>query len=80
MEGGENSVFPPSKGILHQQHLPDIVCLVPICVNPSVALGAFCDWTSLNWNTVNRLSIELIQLYAIVKKQDSPQLFEFCSR
>lgn len=50
------------------------------CVNPSVALGAFCDWTTLNWNTVNSLSIELIQLYAIVKKQDSPQLFEFCSR
>lgn len=31
MGGGENSGFAPSKGILHQQHLPDIVCLVPMC-------------------------------------------------
>lgn len=44
---------PLEKAFCHQEPLPDIVCRLPICINPGIVLGAFCDWTSLNWNTVN---------------------------
>ena len=71
IEGAGRRVCSPLvKAFYHQQHLPDTVFLFPICVNPSVVPEAFCDWTFLNWNTVNSLSIELVRLNAIVKKQD----------
>lgn len=31
------------KSSCHQQHLPDLVCLLPVCVNLSIVPGVFCD-------------------------------------
>jgi len=66
---GRRMFSPLVKAFCHQQLLPDIVRLLPICVNPNIVPGAFCDWTSLNWNTDNSLTIELVDTVSEICSQ-----------
>lgn len=68
------------KAFCHQQHLPDIVCLLPVCVNLSIVPGAFCDLASLNWNTYSQLIYRTRTVKYHCQRQDSLKWIEFCSR